>query len=50
MCHPQMLEQVKKSQFFTKKEGTVVGGGQGRHKDLNKIYYFYSSVEWQAER
>ena len=50
MCHPQMIEQAKKSKFFTHTEGTVVGGGQGRHKDLNKIYYFYSSVDWQAER
>ena len=45
-----MLDQEKQSQFFTQEDGKVVGAGQGRHDSLNRIYYFYSSVEWQAER
>ena len=51
MCHPQMLEIEKKSQFFSDKpEKKVVGGGQGTHDSLNRIYYFYSAIDWQAER
>ena len=51
MCHPQMLEIEKKSQFFSEKpEKKIVGGGQGTHDSLNRIYYFYSAIEWQAER
>ena len=46
-----MLETENKSQFFSDKtQKEVVGGDQGTNDSLNRIYYFYSAIDWQAER
>ena len=46
-----MLESENKSQFFSiKSEKKVDGGDDATYKSLNRIYYFFNSIEWLAER
>ena len=50
MCHESMLGVGRDSTFYSHDKTKVVGAGHGHHSSLNRIYYFYTQIEWKAER